>query len=380
MSKIRIGAIGCGGRLRGILRRLTEASDEVAVVGAVDPDGGAVEKTRELVGKQAQRYPDQQAMLQQADVDWVMIGSPNNCHREHMITALEAGKHVFCEKPIATTLDDAVAMYEAAQKAGRKIVIGFTLRFSPHYRAIRKLLDDGAIGNLISFEFNETLDFNHGGYIHQDWRRHTAIAGSHLLEKCCHDVDLANWFVEAKARRVASFGGRRVFTPANAHLAEEIGPNPKSGRPAYQGWKESVGNPFTDDKDIVDHQVAIIEYDNDVCATFHTNCSSGIPERRMILLGDRGAIRADVMTGSIEYRRIGWDQPIEKIDANVSGGHGGGDLVLVRELVDVMYDRGEPAATLEDGLRSAITCFGIDEALNAGQVFDVTPMWQRAGL
>src|SRR5206468_7637583 len=134
-------------------------------------------------------------MLADPSVSWIMIGSPNNLHCKHAVAALRAGKHVFCEKPLATTLDDCLAIRDAVHASGRQFVVGFTLRYSPFYREVQRLVASGTIGKLISFEFNETLEFNHGGYIHGDWRRLTRLSGGHLLEKCCHDIDIANWIV-----------------------------------------------------------------------------------------------------------------------------------------------------------------------------------------
>jgi hypothetical protein len=79
-------------------------------------------------------------------------------------------------------------------------------------------------------------------------------------------------------------------------------------------------------------------------------------------------------------RRIGYDQPLKEIVTRFSGGHGGGDPVLGRELKDVMLNDAAPATTLDDGLASAITCFGIDQALETGQVVDMAPLWQEAGI
>jgi len=377
MPPIQIGTIGCGGRLRGLLGLLAKHPEQATVTAMVDPSDDAINKTRKIVGDQARRFDDVPTMLAESDVTWVMIGSPNALHREHAVAALEAGRHVFCEKPLATSLGDAVAMRDAVVRNDRRFVVGFTLRFSPHYRAIRKLIDDGVIGKLLSFEFNETLDFNHGGFIHADWRRHRHIAGTHLLEKCSHDFDLANWFIGARVMRAASFGGLSLFTPASAHLQTEVGPHPDNQAPAYQGWMPNGISPFNDDKSIVDHQVAILEYDNGVRAMFHTHCASAIPERRMVLIGDRGAIRADVMAGKIEYRKIGWNTPMETVDANASGGHGGGDKVLIAELLDVMHGRGEPAATVDDGLASALTCFAVDRAMDDGTVVEADDLWRQ---
>ena len=306
-----------------------------------------------------------------------MIGSWNRFHREHAVAAFEAGKDVFCEKPLATNLDDCVAMARAWKKSGRLFSIGFTLRYSPHYRKVRELIAEGTVGDVVSLEFNETLHFCHGGYIMGNWRRLTRNAGSHMLEKCCHDLDLANWMIGSRVQRVASFGGLRVFTPENAGFIDRIGKDDR-GRTAYRTWPDlDPRNPFTSDKDIVDHQVAVLEYENGVRATFHANCHAAIPERRMYICGTHGAIRADVMSGVIQFQKIGFGEELQSIDPGASGGHGGGDDVLADSLAESMLNGAKPFTGLEDGLKSAVTAFAIDDAMESGEVVDVAPYWER---
>lgn len=219
-----------------------------------------------------------------------MIGSYNIFHAEQCVAAFAAGKHVFCEKPIAINFEQCRAIKEAYESSGCKLMIGFTLRYSPHYQKIKELVSSGIIGSIISMEFNETLDFNHGGYIASDWRRRNDLAGSHILEKCCHDIDLANWIVDSRVSKVASFGGLNFFTPDNAHHIQRIGPRTSDGVEAYRSWpQKNEADPFRAEKDIIDNQVCILEFENGVRSTFHTNINSGIPERRMYINGTEGA-------------------------------------------------------------------------------------------
>ena len=379
MKKVGIGIIGCGARARGVTRDLLGHTSDVEVRSLYDPSAEAIESARQSIGGGARVCSEYREVVEDPGVDWVIIGSWNCFHREHAVAALDAGKHVFCEKPLATTLEDVLAIRDAHRRSKRQFFMGFTLRYSSHYRRIHQLLRDGAVGQVVSFEFNETLNFNHGGYIYQDWRRLTRNAGTHLLEKCCHDIDVANWCVGSLPARVASFGGLDFFTAEHAHHARRIGANPANGRPAYQNWLAANGNPFTSDKDIADNQVAIIEYANGVRATFHTNSNAALHERRSYILGTEGSIRADLICGRIELRRIGWDEPIV-VYPSVAGAHGGGDEVMTRELADGMTQGAEPSATLADGLTSAITCFAIDQAMATGQVVDLVPLWQQAGV
>jgi predicted dehydrogenase len=377
MEQIGIGLIGCGSMGVALAKRLLDVDSRIKVKAIFDPDDRSIKNALSVFGDRVKIYEDYHQLVNASEVDWVMIASWNCYHREQVIAAFEAGKHVFCQKPLATNLDDCIALHRTWQISGMMFNIGLTLRYSPHYRKIKQLLEEGAIGKIISLEFNETLDFNHGGYIMGDWRRLTKYAGSHLLEKCCHDIDLINWLVASKARRVASFGGLNFFKPGNEHHIQRIGKN-REGKSAYMTWNSLVGlNPFTSDKDIVDNQVAIFEFENGVRATFHTNCNAGIPERRMVILGTEGAIRADVLTGKIEVRHIGFETNIEDRSTDAKGGHGDGDAFLVSELADSMLNGTPPSVGMDDALLSSITCFAINEAMDKGEVIHADKYWEQ---
>ncbi len=377
-SFVGVGVAGYGIRLASIIEALPGIDDSIRVVAVYDPSPRAAERLRERFQHPFRVYTDYREFLADPAMRWVAIGSWNCFHREQAVAALEAGKHVFCEKPLATTTDDCLAILKAWRESGRIFSMGFTLRYSPHYDRIKEIIESGRIGRIVSMEFNETLDFNHGGYIMRDWRRMRRFAGTHLLEKCCHDIDLVNWIVGSRAERAASFGGLDVFTKANAHLQKALPPSAE-GHVPYEAWETgSELNPFTCEKDIVDNQVAILKYANGVRATFHTNCNAGIPERRMYILGTEGAIRSDVISGQIEWRRIGFNEAMHDASTSAKGGHGDGDRLLVETLADSMLRDAPPRTTAEDGLTSALTVFGVDEALDTGRVVDLGPLWEKA--
>ncbi len=368
---IGLGVIGCGGRARGILKHLLEYDQRIQLRGIFDPATVSVEAaTASYPGITVHQSP--QSLLADAQIHWVIVGSWNSQHCEHVCAAFDAGKHVFCEKPLATSLEDCLKMRDAWRTAGKEFSLGLVLRYSPHYQKIKQLVESGAIGRIISMEFNETLHFAHGGYIHGDWRRLTRNAGSHLLEKCCHDLDLANWIVNSLPRRVASFGGCDFFIPENAGLPDEL-------NASFSAWRRVEDHdPFTDDKDIVDNQVAIIEYHNQTRATFHTNCSTNMPERRMYLCGSRATLRADVITGRIELCRLGQDEPIQQIDPGVRGSHGGADQHMAASLAQTMTGDAQPLAGIDEGICSTVSALGIDQAMHGAGVVDMDELWQRA--
>ncbi len=374
---IKIGVIGCGGRIHGLLSLWKRLGEEVEITALCDTNEGAIERYRDSFKcPEAKGYSDYHELLKHDEISWVIIGSINSVHAEQCIASFKAGKDVFCEKPIAVTLEQCRDLKAAQEEYGRKLMVGFTLRYTPHYNKIKELLSAGAVGNILSLEFNETLAFNHGGYIAGNWRRLNEFGGSHILEKCSHDVDVCNWMVESRASKVASFGGLDFFTPENAHHVERVGKS-KDGKQAYCTWhRDGDINPFTADKDIIDNQVCIIEFENKVRATFHTNLHSAIPERRIYINGTEGSLRADMCTGKIEVAKIGWDSAIEEHVGEHKGGHGGGDEILVEHLYKMMAEDAPSLTSLDAGIDAAVTCFGFQDAMDNGTIIDMRSYWE----
>lgn len=374
MKNISLGIVGCSGRIQGILNLLKSLGKEIEIKALYDIAPQRTADFREKYNKDAVICGSYDEMLAMKDIDWVVVSSYNSLHASQSAKALRAGKNVFSEKPLATNLADCKDLYDAYKKSGKKFMLGFTLRYSELYRKIKEHLDSGEMGKIISMEFNETLNFNHGGHIMCCWRRKEEFTGSHILEKCCHDIDIANWLVDSKSKYVSSFGGRNFFKPENAHLIDKLAPS-NDGHKAYCAWPTAWGkNPFTSDKDIIDNQVVIMEYDNGARATFHTNLNAGIPERRMYMLGEHGALRADFNTSKIEVNKIGFNEEIRDIFNKqlASDGHGGADTILAAHFEDLMlHENVKPLSTVENGIESAITCFAVEEARKNHKVVDV---------
>ena len=380
MKKVNIGIIGCGLMGMDIVRRLLRCSDQLNISALYDPNENSIQQAKSELNSSVIVCSDYIDIMKMSDVDWVMIASWNKFHCEQVVAAFEAGKHVFCQKPLAINLEELIQIQNAWKKNKKLFNLGFTLRYSPHYRKIKEIISDGYIGQIISMEFNETLEFNHGGYIMGDWRRLQCNAGTHLLEKTCHDIDIANWMTNSLAKRVASFGGLNYFKPENAHHINRIGKN-KDGKPAYSAMGGPINlNPFHSDKDIVDNQVAILEYNNGIRATFHTNLNSAIPERRMYIVGTEGAIRADVLSGEIFVKRIGFETKCENLSTGAKGIHGDGDEFLVRELTESMLNKKTPSVSMKEGVTSAATCFGIDDAMENNTIVNMDPYWKMVGV
>ncbi len=380
----RIGVIGYGRRIEHVLKNvLEEAGGEVRVEAFHDTSEAARERvTAHQPGIRVCRSVEELVGLD--GLDWIFIGSFNAAHREHAVAALEAGRNVFCEKPLATTLQQCQDIAAVRRRhPAQEFVVGFVLRYSAFYRTMKQWIDEGRLGRLLSMEFNETLAPDHGAAMHGNWRRRTDWAGPMLIEKCCHDIDLMLWMTGSQPARVASFGGLDFFTARNAHH-NELYPVGEKGYRYYDrglatgfavGTEQNI-TPFSDDKDTIDNQVAILELESGARVSFHFCMHSALLERRFYLCGTRGTIRGDVLTGTLDYKPVGWDSTTETVRPIEGDDHGGAEGPMARDLVDCML-RGRPMpTTLEDGLRASLTCLGIEEARDTGTVVDMQRYWE----
>lgn len=100
----------------------------------------------------------------------------------------------------------------------------------------------------------------------------------------------------------------------------------------------------------------------------------------MVFVGTHGALRADLLTGKLEVQQIGWETTPEIIDTKSRDGHGGGDAIMAKSLIRTMVRGEPPLASLTEGLCSAISAFGIDQACAEERVVDFRPLWEQAGL
>jgi len=382
-KKIGIAVIGCGQRLRALLRLfLPKHGELVKLIAICDEAQDAIIETRSdlVLGPFCHDVPtfnDYTQVLKLEEVEWVLIGSKNYLHKDHCISSFKAGKNVFCEKPLAITIDQCVEIRKVQQETGKLFATGFVLRHSPFYKKIHEIVSSNEIGKIISIEANELLSPGHGGYIMRNWRRFRNEAGPHLLEKCCHDLDIINWMIGSVPSHVASFGDLSCFRPENK-------PKDEMDQELYNTWPawEDV-NPFDSEKDIEDNQVVIMQYRNNVKVSFHTNSNTALPQRRILICGLTGTIEGNLITGKIVLQKIlrkdkesSKFNNYEEFNFGAKGMHGGGDEIIMDDLARSIEKGTIPAATGEEGFLSAVVCLACDEARRTSQVVDLEPIWR----
>lgn len=150
MEKLRVGIIGCGGIANGkhmpALRSQADKADMVAFCDIVVER--AEKAAKEFGAPGAKVYENYRELLEDGSIDVVHVCTPNRSHCEITVAALEAGKHVMCEKPMAKTAADAQKMLDAARKTGKKLTIGYQNRCRPDSLLMKKAVDAGVLGDI----------------------------------------------------------------------------------------------------------------------------------------------------------------------------------------------------------------------------------------
>jgi len=183
---LKLGFIGCGSiasHHAGVIRGNVK---DIELTAGADPSRKALKAFGDSHGVVA-LFTDYRKMLKEADIDAVCVATPTGLHKEHTLAAAAAGKHVFCEKPIAMSLRDADRMIAACAKAKVKLMIGQVRRYDNEWGTFRKLVRSGAIGRPVLWR--QTA----GGAGPGRWFMDAKMGGGPFMDGCVHNWDFANF-------------------------------------------------------------------------------------------------------------------------------------------------------------------------------------------
>ena len=188
-------AIGCGAEIGAIVDTNEATLNKVGEENDIPKD---------------RRFTDWREVLN-LPVNEVIIATPDQLHREMAIAMLEAGKHVMCEKPLALTREDMLAIVGAARKSDKKFMVGQICRFTPSFVKAKELIDSGAIGEIYYAESEYAHDYAkilaQGGW-RADPIRNGVVGGG------CHAVDLLRWYV-GDPTEVFAYGSHKLLPLVN---------------------------------------------------------------------------------------------------------------------------------------------------------------------
>jgi predicted dehydrogenase len=340
------------------------------IAGVAEPRGERREAFREAFGVE-RAFGDWREALEAPPLgEAAVVALPDRLHAEAAVALMERGYHLLLEKPIAPTWPEVARVAEAKARTGRMVAVAHVLRYTPYARALKALLREGAVGEVVSVQHLEPVGHWHfaHSFVRGNWRKE-GESSPFLLAKSVHDLDWLLFLLPKGVRRVASFGGLYHFRPERR--PEGAGTRcldcpegverrcPFSARRIYleayargeRGWPlDVVAYPVTWEglvealregpygecvylgrNDVADHQVVMLEYEGGETASLHVEGLSRMRFRETRVFGTEGELFGDgeriwvhhFVRGErvVEVGRFG--------EASVRGGHGGGDLGLV---------------------------------------------------
>ncbi len=373
MSVLNIAVIGASKRSVMIFEYLKNHPEEGKIVGIFDLIPSVCQKLIEQHNVPKTRiYSSLTEAVEDKNIDAVFIGTPDNEHVEPVTAALKAGKHVYVEKPMAITLEDCDAIINVAKDTEQVFYLGMNLRHGPVHEKMHEVLTEGQLGKLLTIEANE---YYHGGRTYfRRWNRLREFGGGLWVTKACHDFDLLNWFAGGQPTRVFATSSLSYYKPKpeaathcricaikdkcrdfydikNPEACDYLKKNDELGRlieEATGQWRDLCL--FNSDKDTFDNGIAVVDYDNDVRATYTVNIVSARDTRQMRLMGTEGSAEGDMAEGTITvWKRYSGEKTVYDLKDKMASGHGGADDQILADFFECCRTGKNPRSSWSDG-------------------------------
>jgi len=378
MAKLRIGIIGTGGRGIHCFGKsfVGPHADEVEVAALADTNPVRAQGARTELGLACDLHESAAELACRKDLDAIVIASVDCHHEEHAILALASGKHVYIEKPLATTVEGCLRVIEAARRADKTLSMGFNLRHDPVVHKLRELVGQGVFGTIFSLQAIE--HYNGGRTYHSRWNRFKSQTGGLWIHKGSHDFDVINYLMGAQTRpaRVACFASVSVFRPDRLPFplrdGVPAGPRcsvcpyakecpdaaPASDTLLFNDQTAAVDGYHRDEcmylseKDTHDQGIAIVEYTNGATASHSEYFATPITNRRYLIEGTAAHGEGDLHGASVQWQPRWSTDRLECRIGPRKGGHGGSDPSIIQAFLDSIRTGRQPRATAIDGLWS----------------------------
>jgi predicted dehydrogenase len=338
--------------------RVTLMEGRGSIHGVFDPNPGSIGLARDTFekfspGQELVVYDSLEAACNDPDVDGLIISTPNYTHLEVLKVAAKSGKHIFLEKPMATTVPDAYEILKISQDYPAVLQIGLQYRYKAMYvEAIHEAQERKSLGDLKMISILEHR-FPFLDKVNQ-WNKFSKYSGGTLVEKCCHYFDLLNLFAQSKPSKVYGTGSMAVaFTEFE-----------------YEGEKS----------DILDNAFVTVEYANGVQASFNLCMFAPVYYEEIILVGDQGRLKA-----YDESPLYPSEQPKNYLEVSLGvekpsrfctpvypslileSGHSGATFFEHINLIDNIEGKPTNAATVSEGFWSVVVGAAAEESVKTGQ-------------
>lgn len=421
---VRIAIAGVGSRGKNAYGlELLNMKDRAKVVAVADIDPERLALAGDAHGvPNEMRFPSAEAMLAMPKLaDAMLVCTQDRQHVPHAVAALKKGYDVMMEKPISPKLEDLQEITKVARENGRRVVVCHVLRYTPFFQTIKKTIDSGVLGEVVSIQALENVRYWHQAhsFVRGNWRREEDTSPM-ILAKCCHDLDYLVWLCGRKCERVSSYGSLMYFKESNAPEGAALrctqGCKAKDGCP-YDAEKIYLTNKDTGilcgnvewpidvlaenpteekirhaietgpygrcvfhcDNDVVDHQIVNMQMEGGASLSLTMSAFTSIGGRTIKVMGTLGDLWGDMHENKIRIGVFGKEPQVIDLGKEEKdfAGHGGGDRLLMEQFVDLMQGK-EPdgtITTLETSVESPLVALAAEKSrLENGESIEIAPM------
>lgn len=421
---VRIAIAGVGSRGKNAYGlELLNMKDRAKVVAVADIDPERLALAGDAHGvPDEMRFPSAEAMLAMPRLaDAMLVCTQDRQHVPHAVAALKKGYDVMMEKPISPKLEDLQEITKVARENGRRVVVCHVLRYTPFFQTIKKTIDSGVLGEVVSIQALENVRYWHQAhsFVRGNWRREEDTSPM-ILAKCCHDLDYLVWLCGKKCERVSSYGSLMYFKESNAPEGAALrctqGCKAKDGCP-YDAEKIYLTNKDTGilcgnvewpidvlaenpteekirhaietgpygrcvfhcDNDVVDHQIVNMQMEGGASLSLTMSAFTSIGGRTIKVMGTLGDLWGDMHENRIRIGVFGKEPQVIDLGKEEKdfAGHGGGDRLLMEQFVDLMQGK-EPdgtITTLETSVESHLVALAAEKSrLENGESIEIAPM------
>ena len=365
----RYAVVGTGGRGLSFVNSVAgRFKDDCELVGICDPNPARMEYYNrhvvdELGGQPVEAFAaeDFDDMVRQTRPDTVIVTTVDAYHHRYIVRAMELGCDAITEKPMTIDAAKCGAIMDAVNRTGRKLTVAFNYRWRPGCTLVRKLLQEGTIGEIVHVDLSYLLDTSHGADYFRRWHREKDKSGGLLVHKGTHHFDLVNWWLDAVPETVFGMGRlafygrenaerRGVDVPYDRYTGHDTGDDPFAidlsaadrTRALYLDAEKHDGyrrdqNVFGDGVSIEDTMSLLVRYRTGVVLNYSLNAYMPREGFSVAFNGTRGRLEYQEAHGADDEDGLSglWTdrivvlpqfaEPYEVPVPSAEGGHGGAD-------------------------------------------------------
>lgn len=406
-----IGVGARGGEAYG--RYLHKCNDKFRIVSLCDPNGERLEKYGETFGVPPEsRFDDDERFFEEKRSDVLFVCTLDQMHVAMAKRGLALGYDIVLEKPISADPKELRELVQCAKQSGRLVMVCHVLRYTAAINKLKEVLASGAIGKLVSIDHTENVVFWHEAhsYVRGNWRRSEDTTPM-IMAKCCHDLDLIQYFVGSRCRSISSMGSLYYFRRENQPKGatdrctecKYMEACPYSAKRIYiDMWKKDFGgipnawpmNVITDelplteqnlraaietgpygrcvfacDNDVVDNQTTIMQFENGITATLKMEAFVKNGGRDIRFFGSDGELALHEGEDRIVLRKYYGEDTEWKISDLTDDleGHGGGDHRMIDKLYEILAEGNDQVDTsIENSVESHYMAIAAEASRVAG--------------